>query len=476
MTSRKNLSNALFVVAQPLILNGVSIFSTAYIIRSLGPHAFGQWAIATSIVAVVTVLTNLGLRQQFIRSVAQNPDSAQEDLALQLGLRGSLSLLAGLIAVGVSILLRYPATVTMCTAVSAASLVIATTATTLGDLVQGMHRMKTFAMVGLASGILLTAASVVSVWMGAGPVELAMAYAVGPLLSLVLYGIIIRRLYFPVRITFSFGRSRDLLVRARSLAAYSLVSAVSDRAEQLILPKLAGITAFGYFSAGSMPASRLMIVPDGLTTAFYPSLSKSAAEGEEKVVRQVVQLAIVSLAVCFPIALLIMYIGPLLADILFPKNPGTFLGVLNITVWSLPLLGMSYPIGCALQAAGHDSAMAKAGIKALACNLVSASTLVFLFGLDGACWAWVARPAILILFEGPIFLQVFPAAVRRIPFARLALSAFLMTGLLYGLAHFVSSSLLTLVLAPCVAVAGYVTALAALRVFGANPLSLLRRS
>ena len=42
----------------------------AFIIRQLGPTGYGQWAVATSLLAVSTVLTNLGLRGAFVRAVA----------------------------------------------------------------------------------------------------------------------------------------------------------------------------------------------------------------------------------------------------------------------------------------------------------------------------------------------------------------------------------------------------------------------
>ncbi len=90
MSKNRNVVNALYLIVQPLFLNAVSIPATAYIIRRLGPLGYGQWATAVSIVAVLGFVTSLGLRPQFIRAVAQDPENASEMLSHQLGLRLSV--------------------------------------------------------------------------------------------------------------------------------------------------------------------------------------------------------------------------------------------------------------------------------------------------------------------------------------------------------------------------------------------------
>src|SRR3954470_5984995 len=84
---RKTLLGAACLSLQPLALNALSVPVMAYIIRQLGPIGYGQWAVATSLLAVSAILTNLGLRGAFVRAVAAEPESAPAALAEQLGLR-----------------------------------------------------------------------------------------------------------------------------------------------------------------------------------------------------------------------------------------------------------------------------------------------------------------------------------------------------------------------------------------------------
>src|SRR5882724_11912395 len=123
---RSSLFGGACISLQPLVLNAISLPALAYIIRTLGPSAYGQWMMASTLVATITVLSNLGLRGAFVRQLAAFPESAETALAEQLGLRLMLGILAGFVAIGLAIALRYPAIVLMCTALCAVALILST--------------------------------------------------------------------------------------------------------------------------------------------------------------------------------------------------------------------------------------------------------------------------------------------------------------------------------------------------------------
>src|SRR5437764_1361899 len=87
---RTHVLGAAYLMAQPLLLNILSVPATAYIIRTLGPAAYGQWALGFALVTTASFLTNLGLRTTFVRFVAAHPAMAADKMAQQLGLRLSL--------------------------------------------------------------------------------------------------------------------------------------------------------------------------------------------------------------------------------------------------------------------------------------------------------------------------------------------------------------------------------------------------
>jgi len=232
---RRALFGAASVSLQPIILNIVSIPVLALIIRGLGSVRYGCWATATALIAASAVLSNLGLRGAFVRAVAKEPQTAPAALAQQLGARLFLAMIASLICLAVCLLLHYPTITLQCTVIAAIGVLFTSFATTLADLLQAFHRLPSVAMANLVSGLALTAASVVAIGLGAGPVGLSPACLLGPVLSAVILWLVVRRGVCAVRIRWNFTEFRQLLRRSRCFAAQQIVNSTSASAASLML-------------------------------------------------------------------------------------------------------------------------------------------------------------------------------------------------------------------------------------------------
>jgi O-antigen/teichoic acid export membrane protein len=404
---RRAIVGAACISLQPLILSALMLPVTAYVIRGLGPTAYGEWATATALVGVVTFVTNLGLRGAFIRTVARDPASAETALAEQLGTRGALSGLAAVLALVACLALRYPSVVVACTAVSSLGLVLTAVATSSVDLLQALQRLPTIAGVNMISGLILTAASVAVVSLGGGPVEVAISYLAGPVMSVALLLWIIRRRFFPVRLRWSLGRAARLLWEARHLALMQFVWSVSQHAEAVVIPVLVGPTTFGYFSAGALLANRLTALPEGLSGAAYPAMVSAARAGAPALLRVFLRFLALVLLTCAPAALAVSFLAGPIAELLFPGRSEVCEQVMRITIWLVPVMGVHYVLGYLFNAVHEDAASARAALAGSVGSLVVTAVLVWQFGLVGACWSMVLRYVVHLVTQVPLTVRVF---------------------------------------------------------------------
>jgi O-antigen/teichoic acid export membrane protein len=433
MTSRGRLLAALTLAAQPLALNIVSVFATAYIIRRLGPLQYGMWAVATSVMAANAFLANLGLRPLFVRSLAQTPEDAPRLLAEQLTLRLLMASGAGAAALLLCAALRYPPVVLTCVVVSAVGFGIVVAYTVMSDLLQAYQRFHTTAAIGMIAGLALTALSIVAVWAGAGPVWLSVAYLTGPLVSLTLMVRAVRREGVTIRLTWHGGRFRQLLRNSRSVAAQMVVATLRDKVEELLVPRLVGIQPFGFFAAGIMPASRLTFVSDGIATAFYPAISNAFVleQGKRDATEHVALMTTVALIVTLPLAIAISFAAGIITPILFPAGGDICRRVMMLTVWSAPLLALAQTMTSSMQAAGRHAQAARAWIWASVASVTVSAFLVWSNGIEGATWAWLVRQAILAAALTPGFLRCYPRVRRLVPVWRILCSALAAVTLLW---------------------------------------------
>src|SRR4051794_29361338 len=91
--------NSFWLIAQPLLMNAISLLAIAYIARKLGKENYGRFVFAISFIGMFAPLTNLGLRLLTVRHIAT---SDRKDLSEYLGkmtvLRFSLALLTAALA------------------------------------------------------------------------------------------------------------------------------------------------------------------------------------------------------------------------------------------------------------------------------------------------------------------------------------------------------------------------------------------
>jgi O-antigen/teichoic acid export membrane protein len=415
---------------QPLLLNVIGIPAAMYIVRSLGPTAYGQWAVAGSLVATTTFLTNLGLRMWFVRHIAQDPDRASSALAELLGLRLLLALIAAAVSLAACHALGYPLVVLQCTAVSSFGLVFMVFGSAIADVLQSLQRLPALAAVNMVSGLVLTATSVLVVWLKWGPAALAGAYALGPLTAAVLFTVLARRLGIPLRIRVDLRRFAELLMQVRSMGAQLLVENLALRAEALLVPKLVGVTQYGLFSAATMLGARLVVIPDGLSTAYYPIIASSYRADPREASREVAHYLLFTLLLSVPFVVLITFLAGPISAVLFADHARPCAELMRITIWSLPFLGASHVMGYSLNAAGKETIETRCTIAASIVSLALSVALIRHMGLIGAAWSWVAREAICVLFRGPWFIRTFATGKFHVPIGRLIIAGASMAALL----------------------------------------------
>jgi O-antigen/teichoic acid export membrane protein len=345
------------------------------------------------------MLASLGLRGMFIRHLAAHPEDLATALAEQLGTRLLLSIAAAGLSVGTAFVLDYPTTVIACVAICCFAMVVSSMATTFVDVLQSMHRSSFNAATTFVSGLSLTITSVVVCLVGGGPVEIALAYCVGPVVLLAISLLAVRRLC-RIRMTMYPHSSLRLLRRARAFTAQQLLNSASTHVESIPLPRWIGLTQFGYFNAGTLLSTRLNAIPDGLCTAAFPLLSGRFHASPRDGVRLAIQygtiITITSLLIALACALLS---GPI-SRLLFPTQPALCQLVMLITIWALPLSAMDASISYSLNAAGADAAQARALVPAALCNVALTIFLMVSLGMVGACIAMPLRHLVRIVLLG----------------------------------------------------------------------------
>jgi O-antigen/teichoic acid export membrane protein len=393
---RRSFVGAACQASQPLLLSALSVPAMAYIIRRLGPAEYGEWSAAAALVAAVSVLSNLGLRGSFVRTVAQNPAGAAAALAGQLGTRTLLAIPVALLATLLAACLGYGITIVACVAITVSGLLPVAVWTSVSDMLDGLRRHPTASLVATVGGLVLTAASVVAVWAYPRAIPLSAAYLVGPIASGIVSICILRRSGIRIAIDFNLHRAAILFWGGRHFAAQQVLYAASAGLPLLLLPKLSGVAVAGVFAAGTLLISRLSILPDALATAFYPLLAKTAALEPAYFRRRLFTGFLVTSILCVVTGAPIFLGADLIASIFFPLSPQVCARIIAITIVALPLVGIERMAVNTINALGDEKKQARAALAAATLAISFGAAATYEWGVYGASAFIIARPIIQI--------------------------------------------------------------------------------
>jgi O-antigen/teichoic acid export membrane protein len=471
--SRARSLESLYLATQPLILNVINLPTQIYVVRVQGDANFGQLQTAMTLTATFGVFSYLGLRPYFVRAVAQHPESLPERLSEQLGLRLLLALVSGLAMIATCAALGHSRLVLACTVVGAITNVFSALVYLFSDVLEGTERFLSYTNATFIGGLLLSAGTIVLSVMGVGLVALSMAYMVGPLVSALIMGWCVHR-QTRIRPTWQLARMKALLRESRMQSRANLLGSIEDRIEALILPKAAGYADNGVFAAGIMPASRLLTVPYGLTSFYFPRIARR--HGRQRDLNETItHMLTLLLLLTVPATLGIGFLSEWVAGLQFPDDPELCARVMRVAAWSLPMAAMGSGLMTALQASGRIDKTARIEVASILLGFLVAALLVPRWGIWGGVMSWLARAVLNSGLLLPLFWGSFRKSLLAIPWLRIAAAALAMQGT-FWLSHRFGAGLgkaMTLIAGALLGTAAYALVLAVTGVLSRRRVSAM---
>jgi O-antigen/teichoic acid export membrane protein len=169
----------------------------------------------------------------------------------------------------------------------------------------------------------------------------------------------------------------------------------------LIIPRLVGPTLFGYFSAGTLLATRSSAIPEGLASAAYPAMVSAHRKGIKACLRVFAGFTGMVVVTTLIGVVAVNLVARPVAQLLFPGHAEMSETVMRITIWLLPAMGLHFVTGYLLNALDKDALQARLGIIGSICSLLLTAALVSRWGVIGACWSMVLRYPVHLLISVP---------------------------------------------------------------------------
>ncbi|MBP7507590.1 MAG: flippase [Prolixibacteraceae bacterium] len=333
--TRKVIINSFWLILQPILLNLLSLFVIGYIARELGQAEYGKFVFAFSFVGIFLPLTNMGLNSLTTRDISENKTQADVILGKVLALRLALALVVYVVILLLINVMNYAGDTRTVVYIAALTLMFNGVAVTLHSAFQGFEKMHFIAYSQFISGLVLTAFSVLVIYWGFGVISLTVVYSLGSLLGLLIaLFFCLKFIVIPVvKVDFAFWKLS--LIRGLPFFLPTFVGLIGNRIGIILLSKLAGDASVGIYGAANNLVEKLLIIPDGICTAIYPTLAFLYSKSKDEAIELFQKFLFYLFLIGLPIAVAGTILAKQVILLIYGETYLSSVIILQILIWWL---------------------------------------------------------------------------------------------------------------------------------------------
>lgn len=367
----------------------VATFAVGFwVIRHLGPSAFGELCVIRAIVGILNVIATMGLTQLLPIQLSSSKNSPSKILATAGVLRLFAGVAAAVVAVPILCWIQGYGQAELPLLI-AASLLLVVSPT---ELVQAWFVSQAQTRITVLSRMLSVAITavlqVVAVLCGMG----ILAFLAIDVVTMLCFGgilVILMMVYHrPSGVaSTSLADVNQLVRRSAPVWLSSVAAIVSVRVDQAMLGVMAGETATGQYAAAARLSEFWFFVPIAIVTSSIPALTKQFEQDSFSYRRNVLRVSSVLTAFTFAVAIGTTLVAKPLVGFLFGAEFAIASGVLMLHVWSLPFFSLGYLSHNLRIIQGQQDALLSRTVAGAISNVALNYFLIPIYGIHGAAFS-----------------------------------------------------------------------------------------
>ncbi len=359
-------------------------------IRTFSDVTWGQYAVATSLVSIFTVFSELGLSSLALREMSTDPARAAVILGTGMSAVARTALASAIGAVAVALALRYDSPILVLVAVGLPTLFLQPLLAMIRAAFNARRRLSHVARFDVLQTVAYVALALILIAFGMGPASLVIsmvfANAVAATLGLLLLR---RRLHLHPQLR---ARNPEVTPFIRAAVPIALVGGIAiiyDRLDVLLLSQLGTAVEVARYSVPYTIAKLTWGVPSVIGAAFFPLYARLRDENPPEASRAFFLVVRVFAFLSGATALALTFAGRDVLTFAFGERYAASAPVLTILAWGLVASFQNYVLWYGILAAHKERSVVPIQIAGLAVNVVANILLIPPLGPSGAALAFL---------------------------------------------------------------------------------------
>lgn len=280
--TRRIAYNTAVQIAGKVIITIIAAVSVAILTRYLGPAGYGKFTIVLTFLSFFSIAADLGLFTVVVRRISQDESSTERVVGNALSLRGALSIVVLLTAIGIGWLLPYEPDIKFGIAIVSVALVFGLLNSSLLTVLQARLRMD-YAVISDIIGRGLSLLAVIYVaWQGLGFYAVVGTAVVGAVASFIVTALFVRR-FVPIKPLGDTALWKDLFRESLPLGVVIALTFIYFRLDTILLSLMRSNAEVGLYGSAFKVIEIMLTIPGFFVNSVFPVLSKYLSAGDGRV-------------------------------------------------------------------------------------------------------------------------------------------------------------------------------------------------
>jgi O-antigen/teichoic acid export membrane protein len=389
---------------------GQKIISFVYftlIARNIGAEGTGKYFFALSFTTVFVIFVDLGLTNVLVREVAKVKEKVQAYVSTVLSVKIVLGVFTYIATVIVINLLGYPVETKHLVYLSAVTMIFDSIHLTIYGSLRAIGDLKYEAMSIVGSQLLTLVLGSIFLYAGFPLIFLILAFTIPSFLN-VLYAVYAASRFYGIQFIPSFDKKTFLFLGriAIPFALAAVFARLYSYADSILLSKIAGDVAVGWYSIAYKVTYAFQFIPLALIAALYPRFSEYFAKDKKRLAYIFEQGMKYLLLIVLPIAVGISVLAKDIVLTVFTAQYMESIMPLRILMAGLVFSFISFPIGAFLNACNKQVTQTAITALVLVVNVTLNMLLIPHMGGVGAAIAALVGNVLLTFFGYAVVPQI----------------------------------------------------------------------
>ena len=441
MTSNTVTKNTTYLTLSYVGQKILSFFYFVMVARFIGVEDLGKYTFALGFTTMFAVFVDFGLTQTLIRETAKFKEKVENYVSSIIGVKVVFSIVIYLAVILLVNLMGYPAITKQLVYLAGIIMLIDSFTLTLWGIFRGARNLKYESISIVINQAIILGVGLTVLFLGLPLHYLMLPFLLGSAFSMLFAFFSTRKvLKLNYKITWNNRILKTLFKISLPFALIAIFSRIYGYIDSVMLSKLIGDSAVGWYSVAMKIPFALQFIPAALAAAIFPAFSHLYVTDKLKLKqtfdRGMKFLAILVLPISFGIAVLS---EPIILT-LYGNDYSPAIEPLSILMIGLFFVFMNFPLGSLLNSCDRQVTNTKLVGITMVFNIILNIFLIPAYSFVGAAIAFLISHGFLFLASLFIARRIIPYSKRHLlsVIVKTGISAFVMAVVLFYLNDFIN--------------------------------------